>query len=189
MDPVTTSIRFEAFLSWRKRANAAGADETRELRLASTWDWDALGRQCRSEARRVLVSADDVDDAVQEALIRAWRHRDSCRSTAARGAWMRQIARNEAYRLQQQAKPGRQLDEADGLFEDDRQGEDLLQQIVVRAAIARLPAEDRMLAHLRYEADLEHLKIAGLLGMPEGTVKVRLHRIRQRLRPELASIV
>jgi DNA-directed RNA polymerase specialized sigma24 family protein len=46
-----------------------------------------------------------------------------------------------------------------------------------------------VLALLRYEADLEHPRIAGLLGMPEGTVKVRLHRIRQRLRPELASIV
>jgi RNA polymerase sigma-70 factor (ECF subfamily) len=119
--------------------------------------------------------------------MRAWRHRDSC--TGAQGAWMRQIARNEAYRVLARAKPKEELDEnvegPRGRIDADA----IARRIVVRAAIDRLPAEDRALAMLRYDADLEHPRIAGLLGMPEGTVKVRLHRIRQRLRPELASII
>lgn len=102
---------------------------------------------------------------------------------------MRQIARNEAYRVLARAKPKEELDEnvegPRGRIDADA----IARRIVVRAAIDRLPAEDRALAMLRYDADLEHPRIAGLLGMPEGTVKVRLHRIRQRLRPELASII
>ena len=161
-------------MSWRKRP---------------TWDWDGLAAQSRREARRVLANGDDVEDAVQEALIRAWRHRDSCREMAAQSAWMRRIARNEAYRVLAGAKPREELDDdtegSNGMIDADA----ITRRIVVRAAIARLPAEDRALALLRYDADLEHPRIAGLLGMPEGTVKVRLHRIRQRLRPELASII
>jgi RNA polymerase sigma-70 factor (ECF subfamily) len=136
----------------------------------------------------VLANANDVEDAVQEALLRAWRHQDSCREPAAQGAWMRRIARNEAYRVLERVKHREELDEdmegPNGAIDAD----DIARRMVVRAAIARLPAEDRALALLRYDADLEHPRIANLLGMPEGTVKVRLHRIRQRLKPELASV-
>jgi RNA polymerase sigma-70 factor (ECF subfamily) len=40
---------------------------------------------------------------------------------------------------------------------------------------------------LRYESDLAHPAIAAALGMPEGTVKVRLHRIRKRLASLMAE--
>jgi RNA polymerase sigma-70 factor (ECF subfamily) len=103
---------------------------------------------------------------------------------------MRQIARNEAYRLLDRARPSDELDdEASENAEASLEADSIERQIVVRDAIDKLPEEDRVLALLRYAADLEQPRIAGLLGMPEGTVKVRLHRIRQRLRPELASIV
>jgi RNA polymerase sigma-70 factor (ECF subfamily) len=137
----------------------------------------------------VLTNGHDVEDAVQEALMRAWRHRDSVRESAAQGAWMRRIARNEAYRVLERAKNGEELDEQTEGSNGAIDADEIARRIVVREAIARLPPEDRTLALLRYDADLEHPRIAGLLGMPEGTVKVRLHRIRQRLRPELASII
>ena len=137
----------------------------------------------------MLANGADVEDAVQEALLRAWRHQDSCREEAAQGAWMRRIARNEAYRVLARAKHGEELDEDTEGSSGAINADEIARRVVVRAAIARLPPEDRALALLRYDADLEHPRIAGLLGMPEGTVKVRLHRIRQRLRPELASII
>jgi RNA polymerase sigma-70 factor (ECF subfamily) len=56
----------------------------------------------------------------------------------------------------------------------------------VRHALARLPARDRTLVLLRYRADLTQAQIAELTGMPEGTVKVRLHRARKRLRSQLS---
>ncbi|MEA2421671.1 MAG: Sigma-70, region 4, partial [Thermoleophilaceae bacterium] len=46
---------------------------------------------------------------------------------------------------------------------------------------ATLTDEERELVNLRYESDLAHPAIAAYLGVPEGTVKVRLHRIRKRL--------
>jgi RNA polymerase sigma-70 factor, ECF subfamily len=55
----------------------------------------------------------------------------------------------------------------------------------VRRALAELPESDRRLLLARYWADLTQHEAATLLGMPDGTAKVRLHRLRARLRPTL----
>jgi RNA polymerase sigma-70 factor, ECF subfamily len=49
-------------------------------------------------------------------------------------------------------------------------------------AMERLSERDRRLLEMRYEEDLTQGAIARRLGIPEGTVKVRLHRARAKLR-------
>lgn len=55
----------------------------------------------------------------------------------------------------------------------------------IEAALQRLSEHDRQLIRLRYEEDLTQTAIASRLALPEGTVKVRLHRLRHKLRREL----
>ena len=57
--------------------------------------------------------------------------------------------------------------------------------IDVRRALAELSEGDRRLLLARYWADMTQREVADLLGMPDGTAKVRLHRLRARLRPTL----
>lgn len=57
----------------------------------------------------------------------------------------------------------------------------------VRSALRRLSTEDRVLLALRYDGDLTQEHVAKLMGMPEGTVKVRLHRLRARLSTQLTN--
>lgn len=52
----------------------------------------------------------------------------------------------------------------------------------LHAALDRMSDRDREILELRYEQDLTHPAIASRLGIPEGTVKVRLHRAREKLR-------
>jgi RNA polymerase sigma-70 factor, ECF subfamily len=52
----------------------------------------------------------------------------------------------------------------------------------LHAALQRLSDRDRQLLKLRYTEDLTQSAIAQRLGIPEGTVKVRLHRARNKLR-------
>lgn len=52
----------------------------------------------------------------------------------------------------------------------------------LQEALADLSDRDRELLELRYEEDLTQKMIALRLGIPEGTVKVRLHRARDKLR-------
>jgi RNA polymerase sigma-70 factor (ECF subfamily) len=144
------------------------------------------------EARRILTTSHDVDEAVQEALVRAWRRRASCRGDD-RIPWMRQIARNEALRIlarRRRRSEHELLDDAtllEGISDDDAnaQQEGLLLRMQVERAVGGLSVADRQLLALRYERDLSQPEVARMLGIPEGTVKVRLHRLRGRLRQAL----
>jgi RNA polymerase sigma-70 factor, ECF subfamily len=149
------------------------------------WDWAALGRRSRAEALRVLGDPCTADEAAQEALTRAWRQRHSCRTPGTPGAWVAQIARNEALRLRAGEK--KQCDMAAraqiAMVGTSPPAEDgLISKVSVQQALAGLTLEERRLIDLRYKDDLAQPAIAKLLGLPEGTVKVRLHRLRKRLR-------
>lgn len=138
------------------------------------------------------MAAHDVDEVVQEALVRAWRRRATCRG-ADQGPWMRQIARNEALRLLDRRRRRDEhelLDDATllaGVADDDvaLAQDGLLLRLQVQQAMRRLSVADRQLLALRYERDLSQPEVARMLGIPEGTVKIRLHRLRGRLRKAL----
>jgi RNA polymerase sigma-70 factor (ECF subfamily) len=134
---------------------------------------------------RVLRDPEAADEAAQEAMTRAWRQRGNCHSPSAPGPWVAQIARNEALRLFQREQ---RIQARSGEVEEDERASDepledqAIRRLSVNQALATLTADERRLVNLRYESDLAHPAIAAMLGVPEGTVKVRLHRIRKRLR-------
>ena len=153
------------------------------------WDWDVLRARCEREARRLLPDRQDAEDAVQEAMARAWRNREHCRCAERPLPWLLQITRNESLRVLQRRKTGLhevEIGHADAREAPGELGSDrLAMNMDVRRALSRLPSGDRGLAYLRYDEDLPQKRIAVLLDMPEGTVKVRLHRLRQKLRMDL----
>jgi RNA polymerase sigma-70 factor, ECF subfamily len=63
--------------------------------------------------------------------------------------------------------------------------DDVEVRLVVTHAIRTLSAADRELVRLRYYEDLTCATLAEHFGQSEGTVKVRLHRLRRRLRQRL----
>jgi RNA polymerase sigma-70 factor (ECF subfamily) len=138
----------------------------------------------------VLRDPYTADEAAQEALARAWRQRHRCRTPGAPEPWVAQIARNEALRLR--AGERKQTDVASRAAEDWPSGEltaedRLISKVSVQQALSALTLEERRLIDLRYKDDLAQPAIAELLGVPEGTVKVRLHRLRQRLRKVISE--
>jgi RNA polymerase sigma-70 factor, ECF subfamily len=155
------------------------------------WNWTDLRGRCRAEALRVLRDPEAADDAAQEAISRAWRQRGSCQNPAAPGAWVAQIARNEALRLWQREQRRQvhstEVDEEPAAPETLE--EQTIRRVSVHQALQSLTDEERELVKLRYESDLAHPAIAKKLGLPEGTVKVRLHRIRKQLATLIAEPV
>lgn len=159
--------------------------------LASpAWDWTALRAACSREARRLVFDPHDAEEAAQEAIIRAWRHRGACRRQDDPLPWVVHIARMEALRVLDKRKTRRAreivADEAPALVEPPRVDEVVL-RLDVGSALAGLKARDRALVHARYVDDLPQAEVARRLDMPEGTAKVRLHRVRNRLREALAE--
>jgi RNA polymerase sigma-70 factor, ECF subfamily len=146
---------------------------------------------CRRQAQSLLGSCPEADDAAQEALLRAWRARRSCRDARARNAWLAQITRREVFRLvtrESDTRQGGRLGEAaDRRSRIDERLEAVENRADLVRALGRLNRVDRRLVSLRYQHDMTYKSAAEALGMPEGTAKVRLHRIHKKLSSALQT--
>jgi RNA polymerase sigma-70 factor, ECF subfamily len=100
--------------------------------------------------------------------------------------WLLEITRNEARRLSgRRARRSSHELVGPGELEADCEDRDLdgtALRVSVEQALDTLGDGDRRLLRLRYAEDLTQSEVARRLGVPEGTVKVRLHRARRRLR-------
>lgn len=153
------------------------------------WHWEAARRRCLTEAMRILRNRDDAEEAVQEAFVRAWRKRHTCRTPRAPLPWLLQITRNEATRLasRRSRRYSSEVPDADPeAVPAERANETVLERTLEHLAteqvLKSLRPEERRLLQLRYEEDLTQGQVAAALGLTEGNVKVRLHRARARLR-------
>lgn len=149
------------------------------------WDWTAARAICLREARRVLGPSPEAEDAAQEATLRAWRNRASCRAAGLRQAWLATIARREALRLAA-ARRAIPLDRSPEPASPSHEA-DALERIALRRAVGGLTPRDRKLLFARYWTDLTQDQLARSLDLPEGTAKVRLHRARAQLRRALSD--
>jgi RNA polymerase sigma-70 factor (ECF subfamily) len=115
-------------------------------------------------------------------LLRAWRRRSTLREADRRNQWLATIVRNEAFRQHARLRPD-PIATVEGLEGvEDAQVVATVDRADLHAALRRLSERDRQLLELRYAEDLTQAAIARRLGIPEGTVKVRLHRARSKLR-------
>jgi RNA polymerase sigma-70 factor, ECF subfamily len=138
-------------------------------------------------AYRYASNPCEAEDIAQEALLRAWRRRSTLREAGSRKQWLATIVRNEAFRHYSRPHPA-PTDELE-YFEgsEDEVIVSTVERADLRAALEVLSERERTLLSLRYEEDLTQPAIAARLGIPEGTVKVQLHRARLKLRRAYAS--
>lgn len=135
-----------------------------------------------------MLPADEAEDVVQEALLRAYLGLSQLRDPDRFGSWLCGIAVNLAkMRLRRRAAQPRVL-AAGGLTAEavDNEEQELLG--IVQDAVELLPPGQRDVVLMHYIDDLSCDEIARLLGTTPGAVRVRLHRARAQLRRELASL-
>lgn len=151
-----------------------------------------------STTRRLLRSEEDARDAVQDALLSAFRNIESFQGEARLSTWLQRIAINAALMKlrSRQRKPEQSIEELLPTFADDghtthaaaewRSAEDTLvrRQLLesVQRCIDQLPESYRTVLILRDIEELDAEPAAQLLGMTTGALKVRLHRARLALR-------
>jgi RNA polymerase sigma-70 factor (ECF subfamily) len=149
-------------------------------------DWTEARRRCVALAVSLLRSREDAEEAVQEALVRGWRHAASCRNKQNPTSWLMTITRRECARLARQRGAAEEIgvEASDGGPGDDPFGA-VDSAVDLGEALARLSDEERLLLEMRYLRQLTQPEIASALGLPEGTVKTKLHRARGRARSRL----
>ena len=119
----------------------------------------------------------DCADIIQEALLRAWQHRDALRSMASFRPWLCRITANTCRDLLRKRKKLKMVPLTDNLmappYSDD--------PLALREALAKLSPEQRTAVVLHYYDGLTIQEISESLDIPTGTVKTRLMYARRNL--------
>jgi RNA polymerase sigma-70 factor (ECF subfamily) len=134
-----------------------------------------------------------AEEMAQEAFLRAYRGLDSYRGDAAFSTWLFALATN-LYRSELRRIPQRTvaLDEAPEPRDPVSMTEvhELRDRdLAVRRAVLALPPKYREALLLFYFHEMDVPAAAQSLGLPEGTVKARLHRGRELLRSKLPRLL
>jgi RNA polymerase sigma-70 factor (ECF subfamily) len=164
--------------------------DNRLLRRAQRGDENAFASLVEPELRRLytlaareLGSEADAEDAVQEALLRAWRALPRFRAEASFSTWLYRICLNAIHdqRARRARGGGVGLDEIlEPSDPRDRIGESELSHDLQRALLAM--DETYRTAVVLYDVlGRSYTEIAAVLDVPEGTVKSRIFRGRTEL--------
>ena len=125
-----------------------------------------------------------AEDVAHEALLRAWAARADCKRPEDPWPWLKRIVHNEAMRHLSML-PADALPTEVELSAPDGRLEKVLDRAALATMLGRLPSSDRRLLSMHYELDTSVTSLGAALNVPEGAVKVRLHRARERLRANL----
>jgi RNA polymerase sigma-70 factor (ECF subfamily) len=129
-----------------------------------------------------------ADDAAQEAIENAFGALHRFDETRPLGPWLKRIAINRAVDQLRRRRRVEVLHDEETTFHAWALGEspeDDLRQWAVADAVAALGAGKRVVIVLHYWLDLPIDEIAGVLGLPVGTVASRLARAKAELRTVL----
>ena len=140
----------------------------------------------------LLGSADDAQDAVQEAFLKCWRHREQVAGVYNLRAWIFRVGLNSGRDLRRNVwrQRSRPLLGREAFLERPAPspGDDLVYQETVgrlRAALAWLRPEEREVFLLRQNTDRTYEEIARLRRTPVGTIKTQMRAALHKLRKVL----
>jgi RNA polymerase sigma-70 factor (ECF subfamily) len=146
---------------------------------------------------RVLGSREDAAEALQEALILAYRNLASFHRESSFFTWLYRVAVNSAMSLRRRrptreaafdddfravAEPAVAVDPGRNLEREERRQ-------LIEKALAGVPDLFRAALVMKEIDGLKYEEIAKVLDLPIGTVRSRLHRARQEMRRRLKPLI
>ncbi|MCB0772873.1 MAG: RNA polymerase sigma factor [Flavobacteriales bacterium] len=149
--------------------------------------------------RSYLRDGDDVQDAMQEAYVKAYTKLDQFKGDSAFSTWLVRIGINEALQVLRKQRtmhiytdPGQR---AEGLTQLPDTGQMNPEQRTIRdehrrlleQAVDRLPDGYRAVYMLREVEEMSVAEVSQVLGITESNVKVRLHRAKIMVKDALLS--
>ena len=147
-------------------------------------EFERRARACTEKLFRVcytiLPERADRDDAIQEALIKAWRKRDTLRDDAVFEGWLMRIAINECRNVLRRKKrtPTVELNEM-------IPANDSIPDLALHDALRNLDVKLRVPVVLHYIEGYTIQETARLLMIPLGTTKHRLKQAKSILKEQL----
>jgi len=181
----------------------AGDDERRLVDAARNGDhraFEALVLKYQDRIyrliQRLVSAADVVDDLAQEVFIRAYRSLGDFKGESSLYTWLYKIALNlcrNYYRTRGRRPAHEELDEADGATGFEAGGGTPEDEVFrrefwdhLRLGLEELPAEQREAVVFCDLEGMSYEEMAGVIGVPIGTVRSRIFRGRRALQERLA---
>ncbi|MCH5266534.1 MAG: sigma-70 family RNA polymerase sigma factor [Lachnospiraceae bacterium] len=132
-------------------------------------------------AYSVLHNVADAEDAVSEAILKAWTKRNHLRDKGKMKNWLLRIVLNDSCNIIRRRRKEKLVEDAQSyiekvteMYEEEESG---IWQLVLK-----LREEYRGVVVMHYYGELSVKEISKVLRIPEGTVKTRLHRARTELK-------
>jgi RNA polymerase sigma-70 factor (ECF subfamily) len=162
-----------------------------------------FGDKVFSLVYRMLGNRHEAEDVTQEVFVTVFKTIDGFRGEAKFSTWLLRIAANQSKNrikyLARRPTDGGELDEGGAARAPGTGGPAMQAQIegpdqlleaaemesIMQAAIGKLDEEHRLLVILRDVEELSYQEIGEITGLPEGTIKSRLHRARLAIKEEL----
>lgn len=156
-------------------------------------------RKVYSFARYLLSNREEAEDVTQEVLLRLWRHERRLDEERL-GAWLLRVTRNACYDLLRRRRAAGAMAAAESLDGEEARevptaGPDPESRMrmsdfrrCLLEALGDLGEPYKSVVILREVQGLSHREIGEILGIPEVTVRVHLHRGRKRLREQLREV-
>ncbi len=127
-------------------------------------------------AKGILNNEEDIEDAIQNTILKAYSNINTLRKEDFFKTWLIKILINECNKIYNFNKKCISLDKV-----VEEQYNDKYENLDLKIAINSLPEELRLVITLFYFEDLKISQIAEIVGIPEGTVKSRLSRAKDKI--------
>lgn len=143
--------------------------------------------------RRIVISHDDADDVLQNALLKAWRNLDKFRAEASIKTWLYRIATNESLTFLKQRQK-RSFQDIEDLQNDLRHslshgpyidGDEI--QMKLQHAILGLPERQRLVFNMRYFEEMKYDEISQVLEVSVGSLKASYHHAVKKIEHSLKA--
>jgi RNA polymerase sigma factor (sigma-70 family) len=141
-------------------------------------------------AMKVLNNRPDAEEAAQDAFIKAFHYLKSFNREARFSTWLYRIVFNTAVSYKRKNKhvmSSLEFHDQPGEAENTLEKDD--KQAYILKAMGQLNEADRLALQLYYIKEFSMEEVADLMGQNLNTLKVRIHRARQRMADEMKKIL
>ncbi len=141
-------------------------------------------------AFKVLNSRPEAEEAAQDAFIKAFHYLKTFNRQARFSTWLYRIVFNTAVsykRKNKQVMSSLEFHDQSGESDVSMERDD--KHVFITQAMSQLSEADRLAIQLYYIKEFSLEEVADLMGQNMNTLKVRIHRARQRMGDELKKIL
>ena len=165
---------------------------------AKTGDLDAFAQLAKASAPRlkgvanlILRDVDRAEDALQDALLLAWRDVRALRDPDAWDAWLRRLTVRACYKAagkeRRRSKVELHVAPDPEMAKTHDSAADVAEREWVLSELGRLDIDRRAVLVLHYYLDLPLSEVADILDIPFGTASSRLNRGLEALRASMST--